>query len=214
MRVLVGCETSGAVREAFRACGFDAWSCDVLESEDSSPHHLQCDLFFAIEQCGPWDVLIAHPPCTFLCSSGLHWNKRTPGRAEKTEEALDFVRRVMSADIRYKAIENPVGCISTRIKKATQYIQPYQFGHSASKKTGLWLQGLPPLYGTKRVAGRWVQYRGKWVERWQNQTDSGQNAVPPSADRWKERSKTYPGIAGAMAAQWGAFLLWGESVAA
>lgn len=142
--------------------------------------------------------MIAHPPCTYLCSSGLHWNKRVPGRAAKTEEALSFVRRLLDAPIPRIALENPQGCISTRIRPADQYIQPYDFGEDASKKTGLWLKNLPRLVPTKRVPGRVVN----GIERWSNQTDSGQNRLGPSDDRWAERSKTYPGIAAAMASQW------------
>jgi hypothetical protein len=143
--------------------------------------------------------MIAHPPCTYLCSSGLHWNKRRPERVQQTEKALEFVRLLMDARIPRIAIENPIGCISTRIRKPDQIIQPWQFGHDASKATGLWLKGLPLLAPTALVAGRVVD--GK--RRWANQTDSGQNRLPPSADRWKLRSATYQGIANAMAAQWG-----------
>ena len=148
-----------------------------------------------------WDLMIAHPPCTYLTSSGLHWNKRVPGRAERTEQALHFVRQLMDAPIERIAIENPVGCIGTRIRSADQYIQPYQFGDDASKRTGLWLKNLPKLVARPedRVPGRFVG--GK--ERWGNQTDSGQNRLGPSADRWRERSRTYPGIANAMVEQWG-----------
>lgn len=199
MKILIGCESSGVVREAFRRAGHDAWSCDLLPADDNSPHHLQCDLFLAA--AGGWDMLIAHPPCTYLSSSGLHWNHRTPGRQEKTEEALRFVRNIMSLPIDKIVIENPIGCISTRIRKPDQYIQPFEYGHDASKKTGLWLKGVPEIKpdSVDYVQPRWVD--GK--PRWANQTDSGQNKLAPSADRWKERSKTYQGIADAMAAQWG-----------
>lgn len=147
-----------------------------------------------------WDLMIAHPPCTYLCSSGLHWNKRRPERALLTEESLDFVRLLMNAPIPRIAIENPIGCIGTRIRKADQTIHPHQFGHDASKATCLWLKGLPLLVPTAHVAPRLVD--GK--KRWANQTDSGQNSLPPSDDRWKIRSATYAGIAEAMATQWGA----------
>jgi hypothetical protein len=146
-----------------------------------------------------WDLMIAHPPCTYLCSSGLHWNKRIPERAQKTEEALEFVQVLLDAPIAKIALENPIGCISTRIRKPDQTIQPYQFGDDASKATCLWLKGLPPLRPTQFVEPRMVN--GK--PRWANQTDSGQNRLPPSADRWKIRSETYVGIAEAMVAQWG-----------
>ncbi len=147
--------------------------------------------------------MIAHPPCTYLCSSGLHWNKRVPGRQQKTMEALDFVRRLLSAPIPFIGLENPVGCIGTQIRKATQYIHPYEFGEDASKRTGLWLKGLPKLKHGTRFPGRWVMWNGKLVERWSNQTDSGQSNLGPSEDRAAQRSVTYPGIAAAMADQWG-----------
>lgn len=146
-----------------------------------------------------WDLMIAHPPCTYLCSSGLHWNKRVLGRARQTEEALEFVRMLLDAPIEKIALENPIGCISSRIRKPDQTIQPYHFGHDASKATCLWLKNLPPLRPTAMVEPRVID--GK--PRWGNQTDSGQNKLPPSEDRWKVRSETYAGIAKAMAQQWG-----------
>lgn len=197
MRVLVACEYSGVVRQAFRAKGHDAWSCDLLPADDGSAYHIQGDVLEVIDD--GWDMMLAFPPCTFLCSSGLHWNGRTPGRAEKTEQALDFVRALMGADVAKIVIENPVGRISTAIRKPDQYIHPHQFGHDASKKTGLWIKGLPLLKPTNDIAPRMVN--GK--PRWGNQTDSGQNKLPPSKDRWKIRSQTYDGVANAMAAQWG-----------
>jgi hypothetical protein len=143
--------------------------------------------------------MVAHPPCTYLCSSGLHWNKRVPGRAQMTEEALEFVQLLLDAPIPRIALENPIGCISTRIRKPDQTIQPWQFGHDASKATCLWLKGLPTLVPTQIIEPRLVD--GK--KRWGNQTDSGQNRLGPSEDRWKIRSETYAGIAEAMATQWG-----------
>ena len=201
MKILVGCESSGAVRRLLRARGHEAWSCDLLASEDGSPHHLQGDVF-EILASQRWDMLIAHPPCTYLCVSGLHWNKRRPGRAEKTEEALVFFRQLWEADVPRIALENPIGCVSSRIAKPTQIIQPYQFGDDASKATCLWLKGLPRLRPTVRLPGRVVMHNGKQVERWSNQTDSGQNRLGPSEDRWRERSRTYVGVATAMAEQW------------
>ena len=198
MRVLIACESSGIVREAFRARGHDAWSCDLLPAADGSPWHYQIDALEALAY-EDFDLLIAHPPCTYLCASGLHWNKRTPGRETLTTAALEFVEALMGADVPRIAIENPVGRIGTAVRKADQYIQPYQFGHDASKRTGLWLKGLPLLQCTRMVAPRIVN--GK--KRWANQTDSGQNRLPPSADRWRIRSETYQGIADAMAEQWG-----------
>jgi hypothetical protein len=149
-----------------------------------------------------WDLMVAHPPCTYLSSSGLHWNKRRPERAQQTEDALEFVRALLAAPVAHIALENPIGCISSRIRKPDQTIQPWQYGHDASKATCLWLKNLPLLRATGTVEPRLVD--GK--KRWANQTDSGQNRLPPSADRWKLRSTTYQGIADAMAAQWGALL--------
>lgn len=142
--------------------------------------------------------MIAHPPCTYLAVSGMHRTVRGLRDPELTEDALEFVRALMLAPIPKICIENPVSVISSRIRKPDQIIQPYQFGHNASKKTCLWLKGLPPLKPTQRIYGRIVD----GVERFENQTDSGQNKIPPSADRWKIRSKTYEGIAEAMAQQW------------
>jgi hypothetical protein len=196
VRVLVACEYSGAVRDAFRARRHDAMSCDLLPTDVPGPHY-QGDVFDVIGD--GWDLMIAHPPCTYLSSSGLHWNGRVEGRAAKTEDALAFVRALLDAPIPRIAVENPVGCIGTRIRKADQTIQPHQFGDDASKATCLWLKGLPLLTPTAHVSGRMVN--GK--PRWANQTDSGQNRLAPSADRWKLRSATFPGIAAAMADQWG-----------
>lgn len=197
MRVLVACEYSGRVRDAFLARGHDAISCDLLPTDVPGPHH-QGDVLELIRR-EKFDLMVAHPPCTYLCSSGLHWNGRVPGRAEKTEEALEFVRALLSCDIPKIALENPAGCIGTRIRKSDQIIQPWQFGADASKSTCLWLKGLPKLVPTSIIEPRIVN--GK--KRWANQTDSGQNRLPPSEDRWKIRSETYVGIAEAMAAQWG-----------
>ena len=205
MRVLVACERFGAVREAFLERGHDAWSCDVMDDAAGSQYHFTDDVRHVIDYHGPWDMLIAFPPCTYLTSSGLHRNKNNPKRQKKTEEALAFVRFLLDADIPRIALENPVGRIGTAIRPASQYIQPYEFGEDASKRTGLWLKNLPPLQPTKRVPGRLVvdPRNGKVVERWSNQTDSGQNRLGPSPDRAIIRGKTYPGIADAMANQWG-----------
>lgn len=197
MRVLVACESSGIVRDAFRARGHDAYSCDLLDDEKKSSRHLRGDVMQFVGD--GWDMLIAHPPCTFLCVSGMHWTVRGLRDPMLTENALEFVWRLMDCKIPRKAIENPVGVISTRIIKPSQYIQPYQFGHDASKKTGLWLQNLPLLVPTKLIEPRIV----KGLPRWANQTDSGQNKLAPSVDRWRDRSRTYQGIADAMARQWG-----------
>lgn len=206
--VLIACESSGTVRQAFRALGADAWSCDLLPADDNSPHHIQGDAIHATRN-RHWDILICHPPCTYLCSSGLHWEKRQPGRAALREEAAQFAVDLWNAPIQRIALENPIGALSRYIGKPTQTIQPYEFGHDASKRTALWLKGLPPLRPTGFVEPRipgadQLDMFGAPIgkPRWGNQTDSGQNKLPPSADRWKLRSKTYEGIAAAMAAQW------------
>lgn len=198
MKVLIACESSGAVRESFRALGHDAWSCDLLPADDESPFHIQGDALEAA-YAGGWDLMIAHPPCTYLSVSGMHWTTRGLRDPQLTEDALAFAEKLMQAPIERIAIENPVSVISSRIRKPDQIIQPYQFGHNASKKTCLWLKNLPKLEGTELIPGRIVA--GK--QRWDNQTDSGQNKLPPSKDRWKKRSETYKGIADAMANQWG-----------
>ena len=198
MKILIACESSGTVREAFRKLGHDAWSCDLLPADDGSEFHIQGDAL-EVAYAGGWDMMIAHPPCTYLSVSGMHWTTRGLRDPKLTEDALAFAKKLMQAPIERIAIENPVSVISTRIRKPDQCIQPYQFGHDASKKTCLWLKGLPKLEGTSFIQGRDVA--GK--KRWGNQTDSGQNKLAPSKDRWKMRSKTYEGIADAMAKQWG-----------
>jgi hypothetical protein len=188
MRVLVACEFTGTVRRAFRERGHEAWSCDILPAEDGGPH-IQGDVRQVLGD--GWDLMVAHPPCTHLAVSGArHFHRKQVEQAE----ALEFVRTLMDAPIPRIALENPVSVISSRIRKPDQIIQPYQFGHPESKKTCLWLKGLNPLQPTAVM-----QMRG----RWENQTPSGQNKLGPSPDRWKIRSKTYPGIAHAMATQWG-----------
>lgn len=200
MRVLIACEFSGVVREAFRRRGNVTYSCDLLPADDNSIWHKRMDVLQLIAEStsGYFDLMIAHPPCTYLSVSGLHWNKRRPARAAETERALEFVLRLLEAPIPRIALENPIGIISTRIRRPDQIIQPYQFGHDASKATCLWLKGLPQLQPTCMVQPRMVN--GK--PRWGNQTDSGQNRLGPSPDRWKLRSVTYSGIAEAMANQW------------
>ena len=196
MRALIACESSGRVRDAMIALGVDAMSCDLLDSETPGPHH-KGDVRDVLGD--GWDMMVAFPPCTYLCSSGMHWTTRGLRDPKLTEDALEFVRLLLSADIPHIGLENPVGAISTRIRKPDQIIQPWQFGHPESKTTCLWLKNLPPLIPTnvltKPASGRW-----------ENQTPTGQNKLGPSADRWKERSRTYPGIANAMAAQWSAYV--------
>ena len=202
MKVLVACEYSGVVRDCFDALGHEAWSCDILPSETPG-HHYTGDVLDILHW--EWDLMIAHPPCTYICSSGLHWNKRQPERELKTIEALEFVAALWKAPIEKVCIENPVGCINTRLDfmPKPQYIQPYDFGEDASKKTGLWKRNLPNLEPTEYVEPRIVIRNGKEYKRWSNQTDSGQNALPPSKTRGHDRSRTYFGIAAAIAEQWG-----------
>lgn len=193
MRVLVACEYSGRVRDAFRARGHDAWSCDLLPTDADPRWHIQGDVTPLLGD--GWDMMIAHPPCTYLAVSGLHWNARRPGRAAQTADAIEFVRALLAAPIDRIALENPIGCLSTAIRKPDQVIQPWQFGENASKATCLWLKGLPPLRHTNVLPG------GRSARR-ANQTANGQNKLPPTPDRWKLRSTTYAGIAAAMADQW------------
>lgn len=198
MKVLVACEYSGRVRRAFAALGHDVISADFEPSEDDSPYHYRGDCFDLIND-QHFDLMIAHPPCTYLSVSGMHWTARGLRDQQLTEDALSFVRRLMDAPIKRIAIENPVSVISSRIRKPDQTINPYQFGDDASKKTCLWLKELPLLRPTKFIEPRMIN--GKM--RWSNQCDSGQNKLAPSADRWKDRSRTYEGIAKAFAQQWG-----------
>lgn len=197
MRVLIACEYSGRSRKAFEAHGHEVMSCDFEPAEDGAPNHYQGDVFDIIGN--GFDLMIAHPPCKFLSVAGMHWTKRGLRDPQHTEDALEFVRRLMDAPIERIAVENPVSVISSRIRKPDQIIQPYNFGDDASKSTCLWLKNLPPLRPTAFVEPRMVDGR----PRWGNQTDSGQNKLAPSKDRWKERSRTYQGIADAFATQWG-----------
>lgn len=213
MKVLVACEYSGIVRDAFTRRGHDAWSCDLLPSEsDFSQKHVQCDVSYLLYPSQKWDLIIAHPDCTYLTAAGAwlfkskHTRKIAPGvltGADRTLarlKALEFVRMFLDYEHCDKiCVENPVGSIGTRIRPADQYIHPYQFGDDVKKKTGLWLKGLPQLKPTKYIAPRKVGV----MERWGNQTDSGQIRRSQSATRWKENARTYLGIAEAMASQWG-----------
>lgn len=184
------------MRDAFARRGHDAWSCDVVAAPGN---HIQGDALNVIDGTvnHGWELAVFHPDCTYMAASGLHWNKRRPERAALTEEALAFVRKLMACRIPRWAIENPIGCISTRIRKPDQVIQPWQYGEDASKATCLWLKGLPPLVPTNVLPG------GRKARR-ANQTPSGQNKLGPSPERAMLRAKTYRGIADAMADQWGA----------
>lgn len=190
MKILVACESSGVVRNAFRNLGHDAWSCDLLSADDGSKYHYQADALEVINN--GWDMMIAHPPCTHLAASGARWFK---DKREEQEKSLEFVRALLDAPIKMIALENPVGIISSKIRKPDQIIQPWMFGHPEAKKTCLWLKGLPLLKPTNILS---LPEKGYW----DNQTPSGQNKLGPSPDRWKIRSKTYQGIADAMANQW------------
>ena len=182
MRVLVACEFSGVVREAFRRRGHDAWSCDLLPAEDASPYHIQGDVLTVLNE--GWDLMIAHPPCTHLAVSGARWFK---DKQTEQADALDFVRALLNAPVQRIALENPVSIISSRIRKPDQIVQPWMFGHGETKATCLWLKNLPRLTPTQVVSGR----EGRvWRE-------------PPGPDRWKRRSRTFQGLADAMADQWG-----------
>lgn len=184
MRVLVACEFSGVVRDAFTALGHDAVSCDLLPAETPGKH-IQGDV--SEHLADGWDLMIAHPPCTYLCVSGNRWMDIRPERYALRDEALAFVRALMDAPIPRIAIENPVSVISTEIRPPDQTIQPWQFGHGKVKRTCLWLKNLPYLVPTNIVKGR----------------DPYVHSMSPGPNRGKERSRTLPGIASAMAAQWG-----------
>jgi site-specific DNA-cytosine methylase len=184
LRVLVACEFSGTVRDAFRALGHDAMSCDLLPTETPGPHY-QGDVRDVLTP-GRWDLVIAHPPCTHLAVSGARWFK---DKAREQAEALDFVRLLLAAPVPHIALENPVSVISSRVRKPDQVIQPWMFGHGETKATCLWLVNLPPLRASNVVDGREARV-------WK---------MGPSPNRWRERSRTFSGIAAAMADQWGAF---------
>lgn len=217
MKVFIGFERSGVLRRAFQRAGHWALSVDLMAADDKAPMtdqrrnggHWQGDVFDVLacledESITP-DLVILHPPCTYLTVSGLHWNKRRPGRAAMTMQALQLVERCWNLPHERLAIENPVGCINTCLPfmPKPQYVHSYMFGDDASKKTGWWTRGLPRL---KPLAKHWW-HPPRIVDgrkRWGNQTDSGQNKLPPSADRARLRGETYPGMAAALAEQWGA----------
>lgn len=180
--VLIACEFSGVVREAFSRLGHDAYSCDLLPCELGTAWHIQNSVLDRLND--GWDMMICFPPCTHLAVSGARWFK---GKLKEQAEALDFVRLLLDAPIPRIALENPIGVISTHIRKPDQIIQPWQFGHGETKSTCLWLKGLPPLRATNIVSGR----------------EARVHRMAPGPDRWKERSRTLPGIGEAMADQWG-----------
>lgn len=224
MRVLVGCEKSGVVREAFRARGHEAWSCDTEEADDDSPWHIQGDVLGFLN--GGWDLGIFHPPCTFLTVTGNKWfyhpadeempvvdrrpHPRFPDRLKKREEAAAFFMAIANAPIEKLAIENPVGYMSTAWREPDQIIQPYQFGHVEPKQTCLWLKNLPCLEPTKHVEPDYYYPKsgGKRMPRWYAYADKSQG----QAHRASIRSKTFSGIAEAMADQWGEERLFGIAI--
>lgn len=193
MKVLIACEYSGVIREAFKAQGHDAWSCDILPTEIPGNHY-QGDVREILDK--DWDLMIAHPPCQYLSTSGNRWMKERPERQKHRDEALNFVRLLMDASIPMIAIENPISVISTQIRKPDQIIQPYMFGHNARKTTCLWLKNLPKLVPTNIVDSGEFHFTksGRKLPKWYN--------LPPGPERSKIRSKTFEGIATAMADQW------------
>lgn len=197
-RVLIACEYSGRVREALRKKGVDAWSCDILPSDDNSDYHIQKDLKEVLKD--EWFGIIAFPPCTHLAVSGArHFHKKQ----KEQKEALKFVQMIFDYDCEYLCIENPVSVISSKIKKPTQYIQPWEHGHPVSKKTGLWLKGLPKLESSKIVQPEYITLKdGKRYSKWYYKT-----SCLPQKERSKARSKTFTGIASAIADQWHKYLI-------
>ena len=196
MRVLVACEYSGKVRRAFRKRGHDAWSCDLLPADDGSEYHYQGDVMDIIND--GWDLLIGHPPCTYLCNSGVSWLHKQEGRWDRMRDGAEFFKLLWESNIPRIALENPImhkyakEIIGTN---QTQLVQPWMFGHAESKATCLWLKGLNPLIETNNVKEKWKMLPKKEAQRL--------HMLPPSKDRWKLRSETYQGIADAMAEQWG-----------
>ncbi len=198
LKVLVACEYSGAVRRAFRTLGHNAWSMDLLPAEDESEWHIEGDIKDPTSTKGAldpifswsWDLMIAFPPCTDLCVSGARWFKQK--RADGSQQrSIDFFMMLVNAPVEHIAIENPIGIMSNLYRKPSQIIQPWQFGHGETKATCLWLKGLPLLVPTDIVSGR----------------EQRVHLMPPGPNRWKERSRTYPGIAQAMATQWSDYLI-------
>lgn len=196
MRVLVACEYSGKVREAFRKLGHDAWSCDLLPSDDNSPYHYTGDVFDIIDQ--GWDLMIAHPPCTYLTNAGVSWLYKKEGRWEQMRDGAEFFKKLLDAPIPKIAVENPIMhkyAVEIIGRRQDQVIQPWMFGHMEQKATCLWLKGLPLIVPTNNVKEAMLKLDPKVRQRL--------HYLPPSKDRWKIRSETYQGIADAFAAQWG-----------
>ena len=195
MRVLVACEYSGRVREAFRKLGHDAWSCDLLPADDNSPYHIQGNVLEHLNE--GWDMMIAHPPCTYLTNAGVTWLTRIPGRHEQMVDGAKFFKTLLDAPIPLIAVENPIMhkyAVEIIGRRQDQVLQPYMFGHTERKATCLWLKGLPPLTETNNVKDEMLKLPKNKQQRL--------HYLPPSKDRWKLRSTTYQGIADAMAQQW------------
>jgi site-specific DNA-cytosine methylase len=218
VRVLVACEYSATVRDAFRARGFDAWSCDLLPSEGDPQWHLQRDVSSVVHwtRGGPWrnersdwDLLIAHPPCTYLSRAGARWWKQ-PGRDAHANAAANFVFQLRDAPIQHIAIENPIGQLNQRWRYPDQTIQPWEFGHPFTKATCLWLKNLPPLMPTEIMAERTPYLPSNTGEG----RRAGERFHAGTAQSTRDRNRTFAGIAAAMASQWGDFLLRDERIAA
>jgi hypothetical protein len=204
LRVLVVCEYSATVRDAFRARGFDAWSCDLLPTEGDPRWHIQGDAI-EVAHGQQWDLMVAHPPCTYLTVSGNKWFRpefadRFPTRVADREQGAEFFMALYNAPVERVAIENPIGVMSSRFRKPDQVVQPWQYGHGETKATCLWLRGLPKLAPSHRKADLFAAPEPEAREQ-------RLHKLPPSPNRWKERSRTFPGIAAAMADQWGNHIL-------
>lgn len=196
MKILVACEYSGRVREAFRKLGHDAWSCDLLPSDDNSPYHLVGDVRGLLND--EWDLIIAHPPCTYLTNAGVTWLHKQPERWEKMREGAELFKVILDAPAQYICVENPIMhkyAVEIIGRRQDQVLQPWMFGHTERKATCLWLKGLPPLKETNNVKEQMLKLPKNIQQRL--------HYLPPSKDRWKLRSTTYQGIADAMAIQWG-----------
>ena len=208
-KILVACEYSGIVRDAFIKKGHDAYSCDILPTEGNPQNnhkHLQYDVNYALDLIDNWDCIIAFPPCTYLCNSGSRWlhDDRYPNRREEQRHAIDFVKRIWNYNCNFICIENPIGALSTKFQKPSQYFQPYQFGHNATKKTCLWLKGLPNLVPTSNMTKDDVSYvtlkNGKRFSEWEYKI-----ACMSHDQRGKLRSRFWEGVASAMADQWSSY---------
>lgn len=199
MKVLVACEYSGRTRNALRERGINAWSCDILPADDGSEYHIQGDVLSILND--GWDMMVAHPPCTFLSNSGVSWLHKRPERWKKLDDGASFFKKLLDADIPLIAIENPIPhkyAVARIGSRYTQIVQPWMFGHPERKATCFWLKGLPNLIPTKDVKEEMLALPRNKQHRL--------HYLPPSEDRWKIRSTTFQGISDAIAQQWGSFL--------